>query len=118
MLRGLLSLALDLPACREALDALAEPVATLRLDVPDAARPYVVAALASAGPSRPLLVVTARPEDAQRHAEELDDLAERTRASLEAGGEHLPSSSTPLPSSCPSSGRRATKRRATDASEC
>ena len=72
MLRGLLSLALDLPACREALDALAEPVATLRLDVPDAARPYVVAALASAGPSRPLLVVTARPEDAQRHAEELD----------------------------------------------
>ena len=72
MLRGLLSPALELPACREALDALAQPSATLRLDVPDAARPYVVAALAAAAPGRPMLVVTARPEDAQRHAEELE----------------------------------------------
>ena len=72
MLRGLLALAMDLPAIRDALDALAAPSALPRLDVPDAARPYVVAALAAAAPGRPMLVVTARPEDAQRHAEELE----------------------------------------------
>ena len=71
MLRGLLALALQLPACRDAVDALAHPSAAPRLDVPDAARPYVIAAIA-AGAGRPALVVTARPEDAQRLVEEID----------------------------------------------
>jgi len=66
----LLHLSDEMPAYRQLIDKLGKPDSSIRLVVLDAARPYLIASLYH-NLKRPLLVVTAQPEESKKLSEQL-----------------------------------------------
>ena len=86
---GLLQLSDEMPAYRQLIDRLDKPGGSTRAVVLDAARPYLIASLYH-DLKRPLLVVTAQPQESKKLAEQLATWTGSTRLRLFPEPDALP----------------------------
>ncbi|MDD5509845.1 MAG: transcription-repair coupling factor [Dehalococcoidales bacterium] len=86
---GLLQLSAEMPAYRQLIDRLGKPGGSTRVVVLDAARPYLIASLYH-DLKRPLLVVTAQPQESKKLSEQLAAWTGSTRLRLFPEPDTLP----------------------------